>query len=524
MMGVRALWERWQRRRIRRLLTDRQDLALDVLRADPALSSRTVLQAFGMQAANDPTRRTSEFPFLHQFGRGAASPLASTLPKPMPHNLRVFSEYPPARRAINALCNPVLGLPWKIEPRPDPLATLTPAVEQPVLTPDQKTRILAMTTVLQYPNEDMSWEGFQEMVLEDVVVGGFGAMEVATTGRTDRPVYLWPVDGQSIRINASWDGQPRLYRYAQVLGYAGLAVSTMDMVKLLDDELLYLRLNPRTNTPFGLGYLEVAYESINAYLGAFAFAEQRASNTTPNFILYLGQHVTPQTARQWQVYWETQIEGRGKTPIIGGGEAPEVLSLAGSGEDPLWLAWQEFLIRQIAMAFGLSPMRLGLERDVNRNTSETMASDDWETIAPLANTMRQAVNRILWKILGWTDLHFAWEARDTDERRQADILAVQYTMNAITVDEIRALYSRPPLPDGRGALTKAPYEAAALAASHAPPVGDAALDDDDDAQETDGLDVSLAASGLPLDPADATLRPAARAFLRALTAQAVGGR
>ena len=35
---------------------------------------------------------------------------------------------------------------------------------------------------------------------------------------------------------------------------------------LNDNELSYIRLNPRTHTPFGLGRVEVAFETINAFL------------------------------------------------------------------------------------------------------------------------------------------------------------------------------------------------------------------------------------------------------------------
>jgi len=45
-------------------------------------------------------------------------------------------------------------------------------------------------------------------------------------------------------------------------------------VTLNDDELIYMRLNPRTHTPFGLGRLEVAFETINSFLSAHRFASR----------------------------------------------------------------------------------------------------------------------------------------------------------------------------------------------------------------------------------------------------------
>ena len=89
-----------------------------------------------------------------------------------------------------------------------------------------------------------------------------------------RPLVLWPVDGASIRMNLEWDGSPTSQRYVQVNDQSG----ANSQIKLDDDELIYIRLNPRTHTPFGLGRLEVAFETINAFLGAHRYASRLASN------------------------------------------------------------------------------------------------------------------------------------------------------------------------------------------------------------------------------------------------------
>ncbi len=43
-------------------------------------------------------------------------------------------------------------------------------------------------------------------------------------------------------------------------------------VDLRDDQLMYVRMNPRSFTPFGLGPLEVAFETVNQFLSAHRFA------------------------------------------------------------------------------------------------------------------------------------------------------------------------------------------------------------------------------------------------------------
>ena len=125
--------------------------------------------------------------------------------------------------------------------------------------PDGAVRAQILTDNFDAPNPDDSFRSLAEQVLEDINVGGYGAIEVQATDDPERPLALWPVDGSTIRMRADWDGAPDSPRYVQATGKFGPDAN----VTLNDDELIYMRLNPRTHTPFGLGRLEVAFETIN---------------------------------------------------------------------------------------------------------------------------------------------------------------------------------------------------------------------------------------------------------------------
>ena len=376
-------------------------------------------------------------------------------------------EFPPSRRAINAIKLPILDLPFSIGLKKPVGARRYDADPEP--TEEQHGRIKAATAMLMRPNDDYTGREFLELILEDLLTFGAGVFENQENASDERPLFLWAVDAQSVRLNTAWQGGDTDYRFSQARGFLFGAAGTSDDVWLKDEELCYVKLNPRTNTPFGLGYLEVAFSTVNAWLGSFEYAERRASNSTPNYLMFLGENVTPEQVQRFRHYWENEIEGFGKIPIIGGGRAPAVHPFTQAGDDPLWLKWQEWLVRIIAMAFGISPMRLSLERDVNRSTAEQGASDDWATIAPVANTLREHLTHwLLWKRLGWTDLEFTWKVKTADELKQATILAEQWDSNGIYVDELREVYERPPLPDGLGQMTKTAYEAAIKAAAGLP--------------------------------------------------------
>lgn len=446
------------------------DLVISVLRQDPSLAASAVRSVLELNASKDaPNRDTSAYPILGPWGQGSTQPLQQTLPKATPANIRRFSEIPPARRAIRAIVDPIIDLPWAIQLRL-PIGK-NAHMKQPEPDDRQHQEIVAITQMLTMPNNDCTWRQWLSMVLEDLLVFGAGPFEVQENTSDERPAFLWPVDAQSIRINAGWSEGSETYRYSQGRGYFYGTLGSPDMVKLGNDELCYMKLNPRDSTPFGLGYAEVAFQTVNAFIGGFEYAERRASNNTPNFGIFLGENVTPEQCRAWQHYWINEIEGYGKTPILGGGKQPSVFQMTGTGEDQLYIRWMEFCIRVIGMSFGVTPFRLGLERDINRSTAKESQDNDWMTVAPVANIIRDYLTHwLLWYRLGYKDYEFAWQVKTADELKQAEILALQYNSNAITVDEIRQIYERNPLENGQGDMTKTAYEAAIKAALTPPSV------------------------------------------------------
>jgi phage portal protein BeeE len=279
--------------------------------------------------------------------------------------------------------------------------------------------------------------------LEDVLVGGFGAAEMELTGDAAQPFRLWPVDGATIQVDESWDGDAGKPRYAQATGHVGKDA----LVPLLDDELMYVRLNPRSHTPFGLGRLEVAFETVNQLLGATRYAGRLASNSVVQYALWLNE-ATPEQHERLIHWWQDEIEGTGKVPILSSEQKPEVLRFAGGTDADLHLQWQEFLLRMIANAFDLPPMLLGLEADVNKASAAEYAEEAFQSaIVPVAKLIAEHITRdVFGKRLGWKEFEFVFndlEARDpmTELSVQTELLAA----GVLTVAEVRAMRGLPPL-------------------------------------------------------------------------------
>src|SRR5258707_6307499 len=139
-----------------------------------------------------------------------------------------------------------------------------------------------------------------------------------------------------------------------------------------------VRLNRRTYTPFGLGRLEVAFETVNQLLSAQRYAGRLASNSVVQYALWLNE-ATPEQHDRLIRWWQDEIEGTGRVPVLSSEKKPEVLRFAGGTDADLRLQWQEALIRMIANAFELPPMMLGLPHDVNCNTACEMADEAFQS-------------------------------------------------------------------------------------------------------------------------------------------------
>jgi HK97 family phage portal protein len=375
------------------------------------------------------------------------------LPKPTPMNLRRFAETPVVRRAINVIKDRIAAMDWQVRVRRG-------VVVDDLAFAEHKLRALRRT--LEEPNAADSFRTLMEQVMEDVLTGGYGAIEMEPTGDGERPAMLWAVDGASIRINPRWDGQQETPRYAQAL--PGQLASSA--IELRDDQLMYVRMNPRSFTPFGLGPLEVAFETVNQFLSAHRFAGKLASNSVAQYALWLNE-ATPAQHERLIRWWQDEIEGTGRVPLISTEQKPEVLRFAQGTDADMRLEWQEFLIRMVANAFGLPPLMLGLERDVNQSTASEMADEAFRgAISPLAMLLAGHITRDLFgKCIGWREFEFVFN--ELNARDEMTELAVQVQLlqaGVLTVNEVRAMRGLGPLGED-GAAVQLTGEAAAEDAS-----------------------------------------------------------
>ncbi|RKR46302.1 phage portal protein [Paraburkholderia sp. BL17N1] len=400
---------------------------------------------------HEPNRVTSQYARMRQVGSWNLRDSRPMI-KPVPANLRYFSRTPYATRAIQFYTRSICSLDWSVRVKKD-------IAENSEI----KRQIDVTSACLFSPNHDDTFSSLLQQVVEDLLVCGAGAFEQQVGGDKLRPLWLWPVDALSIQIYADWDGDEAKPRYCQTFGFGNVGVAQGR--DLLNRELVYIRDRITTDSPFAFGALEVAFETINRLLGVAEYAGDVAANAHPQNLIFL-QQADQTTIEAFRGYWRNDIEGQGQTPVIGGADA-KVLNLRGSDDTALFLKYQEFVIREIAVAFGISAQNLGVEQNINRNNGEVAEDRDWDlSIKPVTRTVCAYINReVIWGRLGYTNIELTPGGLDReDEKATADIYEKEYKNNAITPNEYRARRNLPPLQSKFGDMISADAQIAIEAA------------------------------------------------------------
>lgn len=411
-----------------------------------------------------PSRESLPWPNLNVFGTNPATQAGRIVYKPTPRNLRYFSNTPMARRAINAIRNPLSQLEWEIAPNKGVTANS-----------EIRRQIEIATLCFSLPNNDDNFNTMLTQLVNDICCGA-GVIEIGLTEWEDRPVFLWPVDGLSINIYPGWVGNKNEARYLQTVGYGNaFSLGYTPGIKLRDDEIVYIRPNQSTSSPFGFGPLEIAFTSIANQLATAKFSAKMAANSLPPFMIDLGE-VSQRVVESWRSYWTNEIEGQGMVPIIASelqdGQAGRtrglnVQRLYPEGDKALYLQYQEFIRTEIAAAFDISNMSLNLERDVNRSTAEVGEDREWtQAIKPMAMLVAGALTRkVIWQAMGFSQISFQWkgvEREDADKTSQ--VFGRYFDRSFFTVNEVRKKLGEPPSETAWGNMVKADIDIAIAAA------------------------------------------------------------
>jgi len=386
-------------------------------------------------------RRSWPYPYLPE----ALHRLNQPVLKNTPYNLRRFSETPIPRRAINLVKNSVLSFKWQIKPTAEFVDDEDPEREQ---------RIKIATDTFKSPNDTGdSSRDLMEAMLEDFLSVGAGCAEYRLTPDVERPFKMWAVDASTIRIFLDWtESTPDRPRYAQMTGLKG----ERGIVTYLSDEIMYIRDNIRTATPFGLGRLEVCFNIVNSFLGVQDMSGRAGADQVHKTWLWWETALNPAHMQIIRRHITNEIEGQAKVSMVAGAKAPQVIDVHPVTPEDLLIDWQKFCIQIIAVGFDLNPQDLGLDETAPKATSQVLSDSTWKFgIIPVATRFQETLTRQwLHGLMGWEDLEFEFIGlEDPDQITRTVIQQRLWAMSSITPEEIRKKNNLPALPGPFSKLT-----------------------------------------------------------------------
>lgn len=293
------------------------------------------------------------------------------------------------------------------------------------------------------PRND-SFRSFIEPIVEDILVLDAGCVEKVRTLKDDL-VELWPVDGGTIRVNAFWDGdpdEPRFYWYPDWQPRASFK----------NDDFIYMVSNPRSYSPVGLSNLETLKLTVEAELFGHEYNRRQVAGAAPDGVMDLGEGFSRDMVREFQAFFESEVAGRGAVGFIGGTKNAKWIPFRSSNRDMQFLEWQIYLVRKIAVVFGLSPQDLGVTFDVNRSTAEIQlqVSEDRGLRPLMALIQDYLTEEVVWdKSFGGPDNNLAFRftalnLKETTAKAKINQLALA-GIPWKTVNEARVEDGREPL-------------------------------------------------------------------------------
>lgn len=370
--------------------------------------------------------------FLQETFRHPASRLTAA-------DLRRVSQAIVVRRAIRRIGNGVLSMPWSILP-PENLIRDPAAIAQ----------AKRLRNALKQPNreEHNLYSKFVRAIVHEIITIGVAAVE-RHLGEPNDPssqaIWLFLANANNIQVNQAWSPQiagiePRFFDYgggSQRSG--GMPIFAEDMFLIQMDANTYELIPPSP--------LEIAYHMIQAWLGLGEFQTTTTSQAVREYILVL-KGADQNDVDAFRAYWEAEVEGSGKIPILGG-EGIQVEKLGARNDDELYLRYTDYILRIIAVAFDLSNRDYGITDHDNRATAGVAADTVFQdAVLPMGLCIREHLEL---EVIDYYFPGFRLEITDTEPRSQEQEAATAtelFKERVISRNEARLRSGHDALPGG----------------------------------------------------------------------------
>ena len=306
-----------------------------------------------------------------------------------------------------------------------------------------------LTRLLAAPNPEQSGAEFLENFYGFLQTAGNGYMEAATIDGIPRELYVLRPDRMKARLGAG--GRPEAWDYC-------VGGRSFTFRKTADDmsPILHLKLFHPTNDHYGLSPLEAAASSVDLHNAASAWNKALLDNAArpSGALVYKGpegaENLSAEQFDRLKSELENTYQGAahaGRPLVLDGGLEWRAMSLSPAEMD--FLAAKNNAAREIALAFGVPPMLLGIPGDNTYSNYREANLAFWkQTILPLVKKTAAALTA--WMQPVYPDATFVCQTAQIDalsaERDQRWRRVTQASF--LSDDEKRALLGLPTREEG----------------------------------------------------------------------------
>lgn len=237
---------------------------------------------------------------------------------------------------------------------------ITPLDERlPYNRPTEKS----VQLVLDQPNElGDTWPSLLRMGIRDFFT--LGRLTFSKSMSTKRqPTALYAEDAAMMRVYPAWSGDPNEPRW----------LFTNDdgrtKIPLRNDEVIGIFDNLATFR-YSYSRVQALRNTIIADLKASESAARMVDQKPPPHVIQI-PGANEQQIRTLRATYESSLQGRQEVMFLGGANAAQVKPLVYSLKDQQWMEWMEYLVRKIAVTFGLSLTHFSYTDSVNKATASS---------------------------------------------------------------------------------------------------------------------------------------------------------
>jgi HK97 family phage portal protein len=375
----------------------------------------------------------------------------------------VANSFDLCRLIIERRKNQVVNRPWVIRVKTQPGELKAQRLKREGTTPN----VARVSKLLRFPDGYHPFDKWIRMWLEDLLVYDAPVISPVQNMLGD-VMALRTISGTTITPLVDQQGfvpMPPSPAFQQII----LGIPTSNMIaagwqKTKDgkgsekgfaaDALFYSPMNPRNNSRWGFGPIEqmVTTLAIAANRQTF-FRSYYTSGNVPEGLLSVPETWDTKQIKEFQNWFDSILAGnlQRKRRILIVPDTKKGIQF--SKTEALTDTTDEYLIRVVAFAFGISPSNLVKQVGHQSTNKEQTDTSQEEGLEPILKHIEVELNRVIELGLGAEDVEFAFaDAREVDPLKKSQVDVAYINSGTYTRDEIREANGDDPLGVPQGAI------------------------------------------------------------------------